>query len=317
LLLAVWGVDLIVALNPRDIPRAEEIGIDAGVLAFTLLVSLLTGVIFGLVPALQGSKVNMNESLKESSRAASSGLRRNRVRSLIVVSEIALALVLLAGAGLMIKSLLRLTDVNLGFNPENVLTMHASLSQTKYPKASQRAAFHRELLQRVEHLPGVESVGLVSPLPLAGDSVQEFFIEGRPLPAPNQGFNTNLRRCSSGYFRAMEIPLLRGRIFDERDTIESEQVVIINETLARRFWPDEDPIGKRISFSGPEGPWNTIIGVVGDTRHLKLDAEAGLEMYRVPGLFAIAHPLHGSCGAVASRPSNNSQLDKKRGARSR
>ncbi|HSE97216.1 MAG TPA: ABC transporter permease, partial [Blastocatellia bacterium] len=245
LLLAVWGVDLIVGLNPRDIPRAEEIGIDAGVLAFTLLVSLLTGVIFGLVPALQGSKVNMNETLKESSRAASSSLRRNRARSLIVVSEIALALVLLAGAGLMIKSLLYLTDVNLGFNPENVLTMHASLSQTKYPKASRRAAFHRELLQRVEHLPGVESVGLVSPLPLAGVSVQEFFIEGHPLPAPHQGINTNLRRCSSGYFRTMEIPLLRGRIFDERDTIESEQVVIINDTLARRLWPDEDPIGKR------------------------------------------------------------------------
>ncbi|HEX5731670.1 MAG TPA: ABC transporter permease [Blastocatellia bacterium] len=280
LMLAVWGADLLVALNPRDIPRAEEIGIDGRVLAFTLLVSLITGVVFGLVPALQGSKVDLSSSLKEGSRGLSSSPHHNRAQRLMVVSEIALAIVLLVGAGLMIKSLLRLTEVSLGFDPENVLTMHISLPQSKYGKKDQRAAFSHELLQRVGRLPGVQAAGTISPLPLTGGSTQEIFIEGGPSAAPNQGFNTNLHMCSPDYFRTMRIPLLKGRFFDERDVAQSQSVVIVNETFARRFWPDEDAVGKRISFSRPEGPWSIIIGVVGDTRHLRLDAEAGLEMYR-------------------------------------
>jgi predicted permease len=280
LALAAWGVNALVALNPRDIPRAGEVGLDANVLAFTVAVSLVTGIAFGLVPALQGSKVDLTESLKEGSRAVSSSRRQNRVRSLMVVSEIALAVVLLVGAGLMIKSLLRLTEVNLGFDPQNVLTMHISLPQSKYAGKSQQAAFCQELIQRVGRLPGVQSAGTVSPLPLSGESKQEFFIEGRPLPAVNQGFNTNLHRCSPDYFRTMRIPLVKGRFFDERDLAESQPVLIINETFARRFWPDEDSLGKRISFSGPDGPWSEIVGVVRDTRHQRLDAEAGLQTYR-------------------------------------
>jgi predicted permease len=281
LLLGVWGVSLLVAFSSGDIPRAEEIRLDGRVLAFTLLVAIVTGIIFGLAPALQGAKVNLNESLKEGSRAVSSSLTGNRTRSLMVVLEIAFAMVLLVGAGLMIKSLLHLMHVNLGFDPGNVLTMHISLPQSKYAEGSRQAVFGNELLSRIGHLPGVQAVGSISPLPLTGgDSVNEFFIEGRDLPAPNQGFNTNFHRCSPDYFLTMKIPLSKGRFFDERDVAQTQQVVIINDTFAHRFWPEEDPIGKRISFSGMQGQWHTIVGVVGDVRHGTLDAEAGLEVYR-------------------------------------
>jgi Acidobacterial duplicated orphan permease len=280
LLLSVWGVRGLASLNLRDLPRAEEIAVDGRVLAFTLLVSLITGLAFGLLPALQGSKIDLNESLKEGARAVSPSLHHKGALGLMVVSEIALAMVLLVGAGLMIKSLLRLTEVKLGFDPENVLTMHIMLPQSRYPEGSQQAAFCHELLQRVGHLPGVQAAGTVSPLPLTGgESVDEFFVEGRPTPAPNQGFHTNLHLCSPDYFRTIRIPLLRGRSFDEYDLAES-QSVIINESFASRFWPDEDALGKRISFSGPQGPWSNIVGVVGDTRHQRLETEAGLEMYR-------------------------------------
>jgi putative ABC transport system permease protein len=280
LLLAIWGADLLVSLNPRDIPRAEEIGIDERVFAFTLLVSVVTGIAFGLVPALQGSKVDLNHSLKEGSRAVSSSLHHNRARRLIVISEIALAMVLLVGAGLMIKSLVRLSEINLGFDPENVQTMHISLPESRYAEKGHQAAFCRELLQRVGRLPGVEFAGTVSPLPLIGESFHEVFIEGSPHAAPDQRIKTNLHLCSPDYFRTMRIPLLKGRYFDERDVAQSQSVVIINETFARRFWPDEDALGKRISFSEPEGPWSMVVGVVRDIRHLRLDTEAGLEMYR-------------------------------------
>ena len=280
ILLAYWGVDLLVALSPRNLPRAEEVGLDARVLLFTLAVSVITGLGFGLVPALTGSRVDLHESLKEGARAAAPGPRRGRARGLLVVSEIALAVVLLVGAGLMFKSLLRLNEADLGFDPEGVLTMHISLPQAKYSERKRQAAFCEELLRRVSRLPGVQAVGTVSPLPLTGEATQEFFVEGRPLPAPNQGYSTNLQLCSPDYFRAMRIPLVRGRLFDERDTDKSPPVVIINETFARRFWPDEDPLGKRVSLSGPKGPWSEVVGVARDTRHQRLEAEAGLQAYR-------------------------------------
>jgi putative ABC transport system permease protein len=281
LLLGVWGVRLFVTFSTGSIPRAEEIGIDASVLTFTLLVSLITGIVFGLAPAMQGFNVDLNESLKEGSRAVSSSLSGNHLRRLLVVSEIALAMVLLVGAGLMLKSLLQLTQVSLGFEPGNVLTLHISLPQSKYAEASRQAAFGQEMLDRLGSLPGVQSVGTVSPLPLAGgDSANEFFIEGRELPATNQGLITNFHRCSPDYFLTMKVPLLKGRFFDERDTAQSQNVIIINDTLARRFWADVDPLGKRVRFSVQEGQWHTIVGVVGDVRHGRLESEAGLEMYR-------------------------------------
>ena len=233
----------------------------------------------------------------------------------MVVLEIALAMVLLVGAGLMIKSLLRLNEVNLGFDPENVLTMHISLPQSKYAEKGQQSAFSQELLQRVGRLPGVESAGTISPLPLTGGSMQEFFIEGDPPATSNQGFNTNLHRCSPDYFRTMRIPLLKGRYFDERDVGQSQSVVIVNETFARRFWPDEDAVGKRISFSGPDGPWSNIVGVVGDIRHLRLEAEAGLEMYRpysqspIPYVALVARSDSGASAIANSIKSEVAGLD--------
>jgi predicted permease len=317
LLLGIWGMNLLVALSrPGDIPRAEEISIDGRVLAFTLLVSLVTGIIFGIVPALQSSKINLNESLKAGSRAVSSSLSGNRTRRLMVISEIALAMVLLVGAGLMIKSLLRLTQVRLGFEPENLLTMHISLPQSKYTDGNRQATFENELLDRIGNLPGVQSVATISPLPLAGgDSVNEFFIEGRESPSANQGFNANLHRCSSDYFLTMKIPLLKGRFFDERDVTRSEQVVIINDTLARRFWNDENPVGKRISLSGLEGPWHTIAGVVGDVRHGKLENEAGFEIYRsytqspIPYMALVVRSDTTSSGVISSIRNELSALD--------
>src|SRR5262249_43246801 len=238
LLLSVWGVELLASLSAGRIPRVEEIGVDQRALGFTLMVSLLTGLIFGLAPALQSSKPDLNESLKESGKGGERSRRGNRARSLLVVVEIALSLTLLIGAGLLFKSYLRLQQVKLGFQPETVLTAQISLSPTKYADEQRRNSFFRNLLRQISAAPGVESAGVVDPLPLAGDSTWEFFIEGGPLLSNGRGQNTNFRRCTPDYFRAMGIPLLQGRFFTERDTAESEQVVIINETLSRRFFPN-------------------------------------------------------------------------------
>jgi putative ABC transport system permease protein len=280
LLLSVWGVELLTSLSAGRIPRVEEIGLDHRALWFTLLVSLLTGLVFGLAPALQSSKPDLNESLKESGKGGETGRRGNRARSLLVVVEIAMSLVLLIGAGLLFKSFLRLQQVKLGFQPENVTTAQISLPPAKYADRQQRNSFFQNLLQQLSAAPGVQSAGVVDPLPLAGDSVWEFFIEGGPLLPNGGGQNTNFRRCTPDYFRTMSIPLLQGRLFTDRDTAESEQVVIINETLRRRFFPNADPLGKRIAFDGANGPWHTIVGVVGDVRHSGLEQEAGLELYR-------------------------------------
>ncbi len=280
LLLSVWGVEMLTSLSAGGIPRVEEIGVDHRALGFTLLVSLLTGLVFGLAPALQSSKPELNESLKESGKGGETGRRGNRVRSLLVVVEIAMSLVLLIGAGLLLRSFLRLQQVKLGFQPENVMTAQISLPPAKYSNDQQRNNFFQNLLQQISAAPGVESAGVIDPLPLVGDATWEFFIEGGPLLSNGRGQNTNFRRCTPDYFRTMGVPLLGGRLFTDRDTAESEQVVIINETLRRRFFPNADPLGKRIAFDGANGPWHTIVGVVGVVRHLGLDQEAGLELYR-------------------------------------
>ncbi len=280
LLISLWGVELLTKLNPENLPRVNEIGVDQRVLGFTLLASLLTGIFFGLAPALQSTKFDLHESLKEGGKGALTSGRGNRLRNLFVVVEIALSLVLLVGAGLMARSLLRLQQVKLGFNPENLLTLNISLPQAKYREAVQREAFYRDLMRNVSALPGVQSAAVIGPLPLAGDEVWEFFIEGRQMMPDGRGANANFRRCTPDYFRAMAIPLLRGRFFNEQDMRQTEQVVIINQTMVRQFLPNDDPLGKRIAFSGPQGPWHTVVGIVGDIRHLGLDKEAGLELYR-------------------------------------
>jgi putative ABC transport system permease protein len=284
LLLAMWGVDLLIASSPVDIPRLKEVGLDARVLSFTMGVSVLTGIIFGLVPALQASRVELNESLKEGARGSTGGIMRNRVRSLLVISEIALSLVLLVGAGLLIKSFMRLREVDPGFKAQNVLTTGLSLSKAKYPDAEKQKNFYNEVLQHVGSLPGIDSVGLVDPLPLSGNSSSvTFSIEGQPLAAGKQ-LSSNRRMISPDYFRVMSIPLLKGRAFNERDVKDSTPVVIINETFARRFFAGEEAVGKRIilgadPLDNPNPPPHEIIGIVGDVHHEGLETEAGPEYY--------------------------------------
>src|SRR5215510_8683390 len=268
LLLAHWGLDLIVALIPGDIPRVEKISIDQTVLVFTLMVALLTGLVFGLAPALAASKPDLHEMLKEGGRTSTGGIGRNRTLSLLVVSEAALALVLLIGAGLMIHSFLRLNSVNPGVNPENVLTMSIALPKTKYSTDDQVRLCYQKMLQRIEALPGVLSAGTTGALPVSarwgGTGIT---VEGR---SEVQG--TNQDTVSPDYFRATGIPLLEGRYFTERDVAGAPAVTIINKALARRYWPGESPLGKRIEVASNK-QWLSVVGVVGDVKRQGLEAE--------------------------------------------
>jgi putative ABC transport system permease protein len=280
LLLAVWGIDFLLALGPTKVPRIEGVRLNWMVLGFTMSLSVLTGIIFGLVPALQASKPDLNESLKETERGASGGVGRVRARGLLVISEVALALVLLIGAGLLIKSFVRLQRVELGFNPENVLTMQLSLPFANYKEPNQVTAFYTQLTERVRHLPGVQAVGIVSRLPLAGDrSTSSLAIEGRPVET-GKSPEAHFRIITPDYFRAMGMVLRDGREFTADDRADAPPVVIINETVARTFWPGEQALGKRVKLGpNPNSPWVTVVGVVNDARNFGLDAEAKSEVY--------------------------------------
>jgi putative ABC transport system permease protein len=272
LLLSLWGIDALRALSPANLPRIEEIGIDPTVLGFTLIVSLITGLLFGLAPVRQSSRVDFHEVLKEG--AGSSMRTRRRLRGALVISEIALSLILLVGTGLLGRSLLAMLSVDRGFRTENLMTMEVSLPQYKYRQASQQSAFFLQLLERAETLPGVRSAGLTSLLPLSSnESRNAFTVEGRESTANEWA---NLRVISPDYFSAMAIPLLSGRPFTTGDASGTPDVVIINELMATRFWPGQNPIGKRILF-GDSGP--TIVGVVGNIKHSGLGAELAPELY--------------------------------------
>ncbi len=280
LLLAVWSVDLLVAFSPENLPRIKEVTIDWRVVLFTLFVSLLTGIIFGLFPALSTSKSNLTETLKEGSRGTM-GAKGQRLRALLVVSEVALSLMLLVGAGLLIKSFLRLTHVDPGFTPTNVLTMQLSLTRTKYPEPQQGAAFFQELVSRIEALPGVQAAGTVTELPFSGQDNDTFFtIEGKPPVAFGSLENdASIRVVSPNYFRAIGIPLLKGRFFTDRDSINAPNAIIVSDSFARRFLPNEDPIGQRLTIDFGK-PWTgEIAGVVGNIHHSSLDQEPTGEMY--------------------------------------
>ena len=285
LLVAMWGVDLLIAASPLDVPRLKDVGLDARVLGFTLAVSALTGIIFGLAPAVQASKIDLNDALKEGGRGSTESLARNRMRSLLVVSEIALSLVLLVSAGLLIRSFMRLRAVDPGFNSRNVLTTTLSLSRVKYPEAEQQKNFFGEALQHIKALPGVDAAGLVNPLPLSGNSsTVTFTIEGRPALPPGKQLSSNRRQIGADYFRAMSIPLLKGRALHESDVKDSPPVVVVNETFARRFFPGEEAIGRRIilgadPIQNPNPPPFEIVGIVGDVHHEGLETEAGPEYY--------------------------------------
>ena len=280
LLLALWGINPLVALMPAEISGAKNIKIDGLVLGFTLGMSLLTGLVFGLVPAWHATKSNLNESLKEGGRGGTAGTRRIQARGLLVVSEIALSLVLLIGAGLMIRSFIRLEQVNPGFETRNILTMRLSLPAAQYPAGPSRAAFFQQVIARLQSTPGVQSAAALSRLPLTpGNSGRGLTIDGRPNDGDSDGPSADYRVISPDYFRAMGIPFSKGRDFTERDTADAPGVVIINETMARRYWPDEDPLGKRLRIDTTGDPWMEIVGVVGNVRHFGLDSQSKAEIY--------------------------------------
>jgi putative ABC transport system permease protein len=278
LLLAAWGVDALAGSLPDDFPRAKEIGVDSVILGFTGALSVLTGLIFGIIPALTRAKPALNETLKEGGRT-SAAIGRGRIRGALVVTEVALSLTLLVGAGLLIKSFWRLMQADPGFQLDHLLTMNVSLIGEKYKETGQVISFFRELPARLGALPGVKAVSAVSALPISGgDSNGNLTIEGRDFP-PAQTPSASFRRILPNYFSAMGIPLKQGREFDERDT-GAEKVVIINEGMARRFWPDGDAIGKRIKVGPPQNePWLTVVGVAGDVKNIGLEADAMLATY--------------------------------------
>ncbi|MDQ3257144.1 MAG: ABC transporter permease, partial [Acidobacteriota bacterium] len=283
LLLTFWGVDLLVALIPSDVPRLQELRLHVPVFLWTLAISILTGVLFGLVPALQASKPDLNDVLKESGGRATGGLQRSRIRSLLVISEMALALVLLVGAGLMIKSFVRLQHVSPGFDLKNVLTMSISLPSRKYPESRQAVVFYEHLFERIKAVPGVESVGGIDPLPLSDSNTTEgFIIEGQPALPIVERPAAGARIISPDYFNAMRIPLIAGRALTDQDRDDTPRALVINEALARRFRADGEAIGKRLSFSedSSQPVWWEVVGVVGNVKHDRLDADAQPELYK-------------------------------------
>jgi putative ABC transport system permease protein len=282
LLLGAWGARALVSLFPdRDpVPRLEQAHLDLAVLLFTLAVTAITGVIFGLAPALEATRSNLTVSLKEGARGTSSGARSSRVRNFLVIAETALSLVLLVGAGLMLRSFQRLLSVNPGFNQDRVLTLRVPLPASITAKP-QQPAYYTRILERIARLPGLNSAGLIAPLPLADvDANSTFVVEGRRPPNGERQL-VKLRTVSPGYFRAMGIALRQGRVFDEAappDT--SEKVVIVSEALVRKYFPHENPLGRRITQSTEgKGPFATIVGVVNDVRHLNLGEEPEPELY--------------------------------------
>ena len=279
-LLALWGVDILTSLLPEWFPRSKEIGIDGSVLGFAVLLSAATGVLSGFLPALKASKANVNEALKESGGPGILSIS-SRLRNPLIVGEVALSLILLVGAGLMVKSFWRLTNVNPGFQADHLLTMTLSLPPSKYQTRAQVINFYKQLPDRLQAVPGVEAVSAVSALPISGgDSHGEVAIENRPFDS-GEAPAASFRRILPNYFRTMGIPLLCGREFDEHDEGGMPYVTIINETMARRFWErPEAAIGNRIKVGPPEGePWLTIVGVVGDVKNTGLEADPDLATF--------------------------------------
>ena len=272
--LAMWGADLLVALRPANLPRLASVGIDGRVLGFTLLLSLLTGVVFGLMPAWSAASANVSDALKEGGRASTASVSSRRLRSVLVVIEIALALVLLAGAGLLIKSFALLRAVDPGFQPEGVLTMRVELPEARYKDIPQQRQFRERLLEAMNAQPGVQAA-LISELPLSNYRLSHnFVIEGRPPVAPGDEPEVETRSVSRTYLQTMKVPLLGGRDFAPQDNESSPMAAIVNESFVRQYFPDSDPIGARIQWArGPRNYWMTIIGVSRDVRQLSL-AEA-------------------------------------------
>ncbi|HEY6293657.1 MAG TPA: ABC transporter permease [Terriglobia bacterium] len=291
--LASWGVDLVVNLVPKynllETQAVHRIGINLPVLAFTLALSLLTGIVAGLLPALRVSGLNLNEPLKEGGRTSATSGKRSRLQRVLVVSEVALATVLLVGAGLMIETFRHLETAPTGFNPDHVLTVRVPLMSYKYSRP-QSADFYRQVLERIQAIPGVRSAGMANNLPFTGFHTSVRF----PLPAhspggPGRTVGSAVRCVSPGYFEAMEIPLKAGRYFTPSDSERNARsVLIVNEAMARRYWPGEDPVGKQLNGTGPEGSSSVIVGVVGDSKQDSVDSQAEPELYQPYAQFPFA-----------------------------
>jgi putative ABC transport system permease protein len=276
LFIAYWGVPALVATLPQNqlnaLPFLKSLQINFSILGFSFGLSLLTGIVFGLVPALQSSRLDLNEVLKEGGRQSSAGTGQ-RLRSALVVGEIAMAVVLLVGAGLMMKSLLRLLQTNVGFNTENLLTMGIVLSPPKSPQPNQVTNFYAQLDERVRALPGVVGAGTVDILPLNGGNTTRVYVDGDPIPEPGKEMEANTRVVNEHYFQTIGVPLLGGRFFDERDQPNAPQVVIIGKTIADRLFAGRDPVGRQFRYPSVQAPPVTIVGVVGDVKITGLDEE--------------------------------------------
>ena len=282
LFIAYWGIPALVATLPQNqlnaLPFLKSLEIDLSILGFSFLLSLLTGIVFGLVPALQSSRLDLNEVLKDGGRQSSAGTGQ-RLRSALVVGEIAMAVVLLVGAGLMMKSLLRLLETNVGFNTENLLTMGIVLSPPKYTDGNQVSNFYTQLSERVRALPGVLNAGTVDILPVNGGNTTRVYVDGDPIPAPGKEMEANTRVVNEHYFQTIGVPLLTGRLFDERDATGAPTVVIIGKTIADRLFPGRDPVGRKFRYHSVQVDPITIVGVVGDVKITGLDEEIKPVLY--------------------------------------
>ncbi len=288
--LSVWGLEFLKQIGARTVPRLAEVNVDLLVVIVTAVVSVGTGILFGLIPAFATAKPELTETLKEGSRSSTTGARRNQVRNSLVVAEIALALVLLVGAGLLLKSYARVQNIDPGFDRRNVLTAELNLSETKYPQrgsvdynnGAAMINFWNEGLRRIQQLPGVEGAAYTVILPLSGsNSDSSFSIEGQVLGKNEPGPDEEIRVISPDYFRVLKTPLFRGRFFLDSDNADAPKVAIINDALAKKYWPNEEALGKRITFNDPQKnpTWLTIVGIVKSIRHRGLDVDPAPEYY--------------------------------------
>jgi putative ABC transport system permease protein len=281
LLLAWWSTDVLVAMGPSDIPRLNEIQVNGAVIAFTFGIAFLTSLIFGLVPALQASRPQVEQSLRETSRGSTGGVRSHRLRFAFVVSQFALSLVLLVGAGLLIRSFAQLRAVKPGFEPRGVITFWQALPKARYGEVDQQTQFFDNLLARLTALPGIEDAGIVSPLPFSGnDQGRTFTIVGQPAPQEGMEPSASLLTTNGSYFQTMRIPLKSGRLFEARDKKGAKPVVLINDTFARKYFPNENPLGHLLKMGGDdEAPPREIIGIVGTAKHGNLAETDEAEFY--------------------------------------
>jgi predicted permease len=285
-LMALVAVQFLRAYGPENIPRLDEVGVDARVLAFTFIVSLVTGIVFGLAPALRASTVDVNEALKDGGRTSTGGsafgLSHQRLRKLFVIAEVALSLVLLIGAGLLVRSYRLIVNAYPGYNAHNVLSLRLSLPASKYAKPENISAFYRQINEKIKQLPGAEAVGVTYSLPVSAVAFawEPISIEGYTPPGGSQtSIISNTRIVSPDYFRVMEIPLLKGRYFTEQDGAGAPEVVIVDETLAQRFWPNENPLGKRLQQRGKADSWRTVVGVISSARQYSTEKEPPITVY--------------------------------------